>query len=129
MGWTRQHFSLPSEFGGNHDYSPWSTRHNQLLGDLSALPVSFNAPSDLVRSTPIAADLSTLVKDLKDKDAKVRAEAVRRLTGLGETAKPAIPALVQALGDSDAKVRHRAVRLLVIISWPLPGQAKRKNYE
>ena len=78
---------------------------------------------------PIAADLSTLVNDLKDKDAKVRAEAVRRLTGLGETAKPAIPALVQALGDSDAKVRYRAVRLLVIISWPLPGQAKRKNYE
>lgn len=58
---------------------------------------------------PAAADVSALVSELKDKEAKVRAEAVRRLTGLGEAAKPAAPALVEALGDSDAKVRYRAV--------------------
>lgn len=58
---------------------------------------------------PAAADLPALVKELKNKDAKQRAEAVRRLTGLGEAARPAVPALVKALSDSDAKVRYRAV--------------------
>jgi HEAT repeat protein/Tfp pilus assembly protein PilF len=55
------------------------------------------------------SNLSTLVKDLKHKDAKVRAEAVRGLIAMRESAKPAIPALVEALGDSDPKVRYRAV--------------------
>lgn len=54
------------------------------------------------------ADLPALVKELKDKKAKVRATAVLRLTALGKDAKPAIPVLVEALRDSDAKVRYRA---------------------
>ena len=58
---------------------------------------------------PASVDLSILVEDLKDKKAEVRANAVRRLTGIGEAAKPAVPALVKALNDSDAKVRYRVV--------------------
>lgn len=40
---------------------------------------------------PAAADLPTLVKELKHKDAKRRAEGVRRLTGLGEAANRPSP--------------------------------------
>ena len=56
-----------------------------------------------------ATDLSGLVSDLKDKKVKVRAEAARLLTGMGEAARPAVPALIDALEDSDAKVRYRAL--------------------
>src|SRR6476661_6483960 len=65
-----------------------------------------------VSSGQQADDVPVLIRDLKNKDAKIRAEAVRRLTPLGEAAKPAIPALVKALGDSDAKVRYRALIVL-----------------
>jgi tetratricopeptide (TPR) repeat protein len=56
-----------------------------------------------------AADVPVLVKQLKDKEARVRAEAARRLTSLGVEAREAVPALAQGLRDSDAKVRYRCV--------------------
>jgi len=65
-------------------------------------------PISSAQQTPVSK-LSSFVKDLKDKDAKVRAEAVRGLISMRASAKPAIPALVEALGDSDPKVRYRAV--------------------
>jgi HEAT repeat protein/Tfp pilus assembly protein PilF len=56
-----------------------------------------------------AADVPVLVRQLKDKHARVRAEAARHLTSLGVEARDALPALIQGLRDSDAKVRYRCV--------------------
>jgi HEAT repeat protein/tetratricopeptide (TPR) repeat protein len=83
-----------------------------LFGCLFCLFLFMLAPVSSGHQQPLAADLSILVTDLKDKNAKVRAEALRRLTGMGDAAKPAIPAVVETLGDSDAKVRYRAVIVL-----------------
>jgi len=65
-----------------------------------------------------SADVTAAIKDLKDKDAGVRADAARRLVLLTVKAKPpslvepASPALVEALKDSDSKVRYRSVMAL-----------------
>src|SRR3569832_1401690 len=67
------------------------------------------------------ADVSAAVKDLKDKDAAVRADAARRLVLLAGKAKApnlveaASPALIEALKDSDGKVRNRAVMAFGIL--------------
>jgi hypothetical protein len=55
-----------------------------------------------------SAEVPAAVKDLKDKDARVRAAASRRLVLLGVNAETASPALVEALKDSDSVVRHRS---------------------
>lgn len=68
-----------------------------------------------------SADVSAAVRDLKDKDAGVRADAARRLVLLAGKAKApnlveaASPALIEALKDSDSKVRNRAVMALGIL--------------
>ena len=66
------------------------------------------------------ADVPAAVKDLKNDNAAIRAEAARRLVLLAVKAKtPALveassPALIEALKDSDSKVRNRALMALGI---------------
>ncbi|MET0646656.1 MAG: hypothetical protein ABW208_08535, partial [Pyrinomonadaceae bacterium] len=47
---------------------------------------------------PTTADVPTLVRELKDRNARVRADAARRLVLLGQEAKAALPDLIEALG-------------------------------
>ena len=82
---------------------------------LTLVPVSASAQK------PTAADVPTLVKELKDKKALVRADAARRLVLLGQDAKPALPDLIEALSDTDDKVRHRALMALGNL-WFLRGR-------
>ena len=69
-----------------------------------------------------SANVPAAIKDLTDTDARVRADAARRLVLLGVKAKTASPALVEALKDPDSVVRHRSVMALQIL-WSLdqPG--------
>jgi len=59
-----------------------------------------------------ATDVPVLVKQLKNKDAKIRAAAASGLASLGQPAKPAIPALIETLRDSDANVRFQSIRAI-----------------
>jgi|GEM_PF-2941502 len=72
------------------------------------------APAQTATSTaaPTAADLPALVRQLKDRDPRARADAARRLVLLRTEAKDAAPALVEALADADDTVRYRSVMAL-----------------
>ncbi len=60
-----------------------------------------------------AADVTTLVKQLKSPEADVRRNAARELANLGEEARPAVPALITAIKqDRDLFVRRFAVQAL-----------------
>ena len=79
-------------------------------------------PSSIAPAQQLTSvDVQAAVKDLKNKDAGVRADAARRLVLLVVKAKTpnlveaASPALIEALKDSDSKVRNRAVMALGIL--------------
>lgn len=59
-----------------------------------------------------AADVPVLVKQLKNKDAKILAAAAWGLASLSQLAKPAIPALIETLRDSDTNVRFQSIRAI-----------------
>ena len=59
------------------------------------------------------AAIPALAGALKDRDARVRAEAVLALLNVGPAAKEAVPALEEACRDKDATVRTYAEQALV----------------
>lgn len=112
MGRTSKTFSLPSDL----EETMMTHRERRLttriwMTCLLCLLLLTLAPVSSGQK-PTAADVPAIVKDLKDKEAKVRAEAVRRLTALGEAAKPAVPALVKLLKDKDEYTHGRAMHAL-----------------
>jgi HEAT repeat protein len=68
-----------------------------------------------VRNT---GQLPELVKNLKDEDGKVRAEAAQALGNMGPGAKIAVSALIKALKDSDDLTRRLAAEALEKIGPP-----------
>jgi len=60
-------------------------------------------------------EVSTLIKDLKDPDARVRFRAVLDLSSIRGTDKEAIPALIEALKDQSDSVRLYAPAALAHI--------------
>jgi HEAT repeat protein len=61
---------------------------------------------------PFRGSVDAMIKDLSDKDYRVRLAAVDMLETLGDRSESAIPALVKALGDSDKFVRWASARTL-----------------
>lgn len=59
-----------------------------------------------------AADVSELIKKLKDKDPDVRRQAASALAEAGADAKPAVAVLTQSLKDSDVFVRRFSAQAL-----------------
>jgi HEAT repeat protein len=57
---------------------------------------------------PTAADVPALVKQLNDKDAKVRIAAARQLLSSGEEAKAAVATLIELVKDEDKDIRRLA---------------------
>jgi HEAT repeat protein len=66
----------------------------------------------LMVTSAMGADVNDLVAKLKNKDSDVRRSAAKDLAGLGEEAKPAVPALTKALSDKDLFVRRFAAEAL-----------------
>jgi HEAT repeat protein len=58
------------------------------------------------------AKVEERIKDLGDKDAQVRRQAVKSLGDMGPEAKEAVPSLIKAFGDPDAGVRFFATNAL-----------------
>jgi HEAT repeat protein len=67
-----------------------------------------------------AADVESLVKQLKSGDADARRAAAKALAESGPDAKPAVPALTRALKDKDLFVRRFAAQALGAVG---PGAA------
>lgn len=67
-------------------------------------------------AAPKAEDVPPLIAKLKDKDAKVRAEAVKEIGYIGAVkaafTKAAVAPLIDVLKDSDANVRREAATAL-----------------
>lgn len=59
-----------------------------------------------------AADVSELIKKMKDKDPDVRRQAASALAEAGADAKPAVTVLTQSLKDSDVFVRRFSAQAL-----------------
>lgn len=66
----------------------------------------------LTATAASAADVSDLIKQLKDKDIDVRRSAAKDLASAGPDAKAAVPALTAALKDGDLFVRRFAAQAL-----------------
>lgn len=86
------------------------------LGDVLALR---NDPDEFVQEAAkeaflrIKADISTLIKDLKDKDEEIRAAAAANLGVLGSEAKSAVATLADALTrDKSRQVRRECAKSL-----------------
>ncbi len=62
--------------------------------------------------TADAADVSELIKQLKDKDPDVRRQAASALAEAGADAKPAVNVLILSLRDSDVFVRRFSAQAL-----------------
>jgi hypothetical protein len=67
--------------------------------------------------------LPALVRALRDREPKVRAQAAHTLGLTGDAAKPAAPALTQALRDEDAAVREAAAWSLRRVDPAAAGRA------
>ncbi len=65
--------------------------------------------------TAIETSLQYLLENIKDRDSRVRREAIEALERLETKAKPAIPALTAALNDKEEAVREAAVSALLAI--------------
>lgn len=80
-----------------------------LLAD-QKLPASLTITALMRLRTPASAE--PLARQLKSKDAEIRAQAANALARLRRPIGGAVPALIEALNDSDADVRANAARAL-----------------
>ena len=63
------------------------------------------------------AAIPALIEAVKDRDAKVRGEAILALLRIGPEAKEAIPTLAEAQKDKDPQVRSYAAKALAKIGY------------
>jgi HEAT repeat protein len=76
------------------------------------------AATALARFGPRA--LPALLVALEAEDAATRAKAARTLSGMGEAAAPAVPALSEAMHDADPEVRLAVAKAV----WNITGQTE-----
>ncbi len=69
-------------------------------------------------------EVEQAIRDLRDPDAYVRADAAERLRHLGEAASPAVPDLTVALRDPDARVRAEAAAALAWAGFEAAASAR-----
>jgi HEAT repeat protein len=81
----------------------------------------WSAPFVLDKFGPKGQDaIATFVKELRDKDPKVRIQAATALGSLRAQAKAAVTALNKALNDDDAGVQQAAALALTLIEQKMP---------
>ncbi len=96
------------------------TISQSLIKQLSVADAALSADRKLLTSLTITAlmrlrnpaSVEPLTRQLKSKDAEIRAQAANALARLRQPINSATPALIEALNDSDANVRANAVRAL-----------------
>ncbi len=82
---------------------------------LTVLAVGQPAPAKAEKSNNKTEVVSSLIAQLKDSNAKVRAKAAQVLGTMGPIAQAAVPALINLLKDRDNEVRHKAYDAFVAV--------------